>query len=60
MEQAKLKIDQTIDLSTLDRKIVIEPITTQRTRLATLLADITPDNLHSEISFGESVGKEFL
>lgn len=60
MEQAKLKIDQTIDLSTLNRKIVIKPITTQSARLATLLADITPDNRHSEISFGESVGKESL
>ena len=58
MELAHLTIDQTVNISVLRGKIVIEPILTKQTRLDNLLAAITPENTHGEASFGSPVGKE--
>jgi len=60
MELANLKIDQAVNVSVLKGKIIIEPIAITHTQLETLLAGITPDNLHDEKSFGRPVGKELL
>jgi len=37
-------------------RLVIEPV--RRAHLADLLADVTPDNIHAETDWGNSVGKE--
>lgn len=58
MEAASLKLDQTVDVREEDGCIVIEPIRPGNYDLEQLLADITPENIHDEVSFGPAVGKE--
>ena len=42
------------------RVIITKPRALSQTRLEKLLAGITTDNIHAEISFGLPVGKECL
>jgi hypothetical protein len=42
------------------RVIITKPKALSQTRLEKLLAGITTDNIHAEISFGLPVGKECL
>lgn len=58
MEAASLKLDQTVDVREEGGRIVIEPIRPDNYDLERLLADITPENRHDEVSFGPAVGKE--
>lgn len=58
MEATRLRLDDTVDIREESGVIVIEPIREREYGLAQLLAGITPDNLHAEISFGTAVGKE--
>ena len=60
MEAAHLSLDDPIDIREEGGRIVIEPIRANEVDLAQLLAGITPENLHAEVSFGASVGKELL
>ena len=60
MELAQLSVDQRVNVSVVKGKIIVEPIAPEKTRLEDLLAGITPDNIHSEESFGRPVGKEIL
>ena len=53
---AEIKVDVRAEAG----RIIIEPIIDSQETLEQLLGQITPDNLHSEIDFGESVGKELL
>ena len=55
-----LGLDDLVDIREEDGRIVIEPIRTNKYDLAQLLADITPENLHTEIYFGTPFGKELL
>ena len=50
--------DSEVELSLVDGKLVLMPITRQPILLAALLAQITDDNLHSEVSTGDAVGNE--
>lgn len=56
MAASKLAVEQTVDVREEDGRIVIEPIHVNE--LDRLVAGITPDNLHSEVSFGPPIGKE--
>jgi antitoxin MazE len=58
MEAASLRLDETVDVREEGGRIVIEPIRPGIYDLDLLLADITPENLHTEVSFGPAVGKE--
>jgi antitoxin MazE len=58
MEAANLRLEEIVDMREEDGRIVIEPIRTGNYDLDLLLADITPENLHTEVSFGPAVGKE--
>jgi len=60
MEAAHLALDDLVDIHEEDGRIVIEPIRTNKYDLAQLLAEITPENLHTEVDFGTPVGKEIL
>ena len=60
MEAARLSLDAPVDVREEGGRIVIEPIRSTEYDLAQLLAGITPENLHTEISFGVPVGKEIL
>lgn len=60
VRQASLSVDDVVELVVEDGRIVIMPVKTKEYSLDSLMSGITDDNLHSEISFGEPVGKELL
>lgn len=58
MDAAKLHLDATVDVHVEDGRVVIEPV--QADDLASLIAGITPENLHEEADFGPAEGEETL
>lgn len=58
MDAAKLHLDETVDVREEGGRIVIEPVRPDECDLEKLIAAITPENLHAEVSFGPAVGKE--
>lgn len=60
MAAAHLELDAPVDVREEGGRIVIEPIRSNEYDLVQLLADITPENLHTEVDFGSPVGKELL
>ncbi|MGN7964181.1 AbrB/MazE/SpoVT family DNA-binding domain-containing protein [Brucella sp. 22210] len=58
MEAVHLELDTAVDVREEGGRIVIEPVRQPNYRLEELLAGITPDNVHEEVDFGASVGKE--
>jgi len=53
-------IDQgsTVDLTVIEGKLIITPVSEKEYTLDELLAGVTKQNLHQEISTGQPVGKE--
>jgi antitoxin MazE len=58
MEEAKLEIDQPVEVRVEEGRVVIEPVTPREFKLDELLAGVTRDNLHEEEGFGPPVGRE--
>ena len=59
LDAVHVRIDQDVDIRAENGRIVIEPLRKQVT-LESLLSQVTPDNLHGEVDFGSSVGREIL
>lgn len=57
-KETQLRFGETVNMAACDGQIVIAPVRRQRYQLADLLKDITPRNLHGEVSSGAVVGKE--
>ena len=60
LTELNLNAEKKVDVRAEAGRIIIEPIIDSQETLEQLLGQITPDNVHSEIDFGESVGKELL
>lgn len=60
MASAKLSLDDVVDVREEAGRIVIEPVRREEDDVRTLIAAITPENVHAEVSFGASVGQESL
>jgi antitoxin MazE len=60
MAEARLEIDQPVELRVEEGRVVIEPIAPADASLDDLLAGVTADNLHGEEEFGPPVGREAL
>ncbi len=60
MEEARLEIDQAVDVRVEEGRVVIEPLAAPEFTLDALLAGVTRDNLHGEEDFGAPVGREAL
>lgn len=58
MKAASLHLDETVDVREEGGRIVIDPVRPAEFDLANLLAGITPENVHAEVSFGAAAGKE--
>ncbi len=58
MQAARLEIDQAVDVREEEGRIVIEPVRGEDEDLASLVARITPENLHEAVDFGRPAGKE--
>lgn len=48
-----------VEIARSDNKIIVRPLK-QGYSLESLLAHVTPDNMHSEAEFGRPAGKELL
>jgi len=53
-----LQLDQAVDVREEQGRIVIEPVPTEDIDLISLVAGITPENLHEPIEFGSATGGE--
>jgi antitoxin MazE len=60
MKDARFSANQQVNISVSKGRIVIEPVQVVDFDLEELIAGITPENSHSEVSFGKPVGKETL
>ena len=60
MEAAKLTVDAPVDVREEHGRIIVESLGTRSYDLDTLLSGITAENIHTEVDFGEPVGKEAL
>ena len=47
-----------VDLTVEDGQLILHPVPRPAYRLEQLLAEVTKDNLHDEIDFGEPAGRE--
>ncbi|MFC1853818.1 AbrB/MazE/SpoVT family DNA-binding domain-containing protein [candidate division CSSED10-310 bacterium] len=56
--EAKLSQNSYVELSLVDGKLVVTPITPLSITLEGLLAQVTTENIHAEIDTGVSAGKE--
>lgn len=57
-EGAHVQAGATVNVDVEDGRLVITPVGKVTYDLATLLKQVTPENIHEEIDFGPPVGKE--
>jgi antitoxin MazE len=57
-EDAEVKEGTVLNLAVSEGKVVATPVQTKKTSLKQLLAKVTRKNLHAEVDFGPSVGRE--
>lgn len=55
---ANLENDSTVEISLVDGKIVVKPVSAPQWSLDELLAGINKNNIHQEVDSGEPVGNE--
>ena len=58
MKSVAIDIDSEVNISEYHGKIIIEPVKKKEYSLESLLADITEENIQSEVDWGRAVGKE--
>lgn len=56
--ETKLNSGTEVDLSLEDGRLIITPLAEPSYELTELLSQVTPENLHSEIDAGPSIGSE--
>ena len=57
-KEAHVEAGGRVDLSVQKGTLLIRPVRPRRYRLETLLAEITPENLHDEVPTGKAKGRE--
>lgn len=55
---ANLENDSTVEISLVEGKIVVKPVSAPQWSLDELLAGINKNNIHQEVDSGEPVGNE--
>ncbi len=60
LTEVNLSAEKKVEVRAEAGRIIIEPIIETQETLAQLLSQITADNLHGEVDFGDPVGKELL
>jgi antitoxin MazE len=60
MHSVRLALEDTVEIREENGRIVIEPIERAEFNIEDLVAEITPENRHDEVSFGRPVGRELL
>lgn len=57
-DEMEITPESAVEIHIEEGKLIIETITQPKYTLEELLAGITPENLHAEIDWGESMGME--
>ena len=57
-EECGIEADSPVDIVRENNLIIIRPVLKKRFSLDSLLADVTKENMHSEVSTGMPVGRE--
>jgi antitoxin MazE len=57
-KKSKFQPGSRVDLSEVKGKLVITPLETEGCTLEVLLAGVTEDNIHHEVTTGDAVGSE--
>jgi antitoxin MazE len=57
-EEIDLERDTAVDVSVVDGQLVVSPAKVQLYTLESLLAGVTQENLHAELSTGQAIGNE--
>lgn len=57
-DQSMISEDKYVNLTLVDKKIVVEPVEEKQYVLKELIAGINKKNLHKEIDFGKPIGNE--
>lgn len=60
LEQSGIKAQQAVEIKAQEGAIVIEPALSREEQLQQLVDQITPENRHELIDWGEDVGGEIL
>jgi antitoxin MazE len=60
MEAARLQVESAVDVRVEGGRIVIDAVRAPEYDLQTLVAGITPENLHEETDWGPPVGREIV
>lgn len=60
MQSAELKVDDTVELSVEDGRIIITPIHVHNDSLDTLISGITDENIHEKVGVGKRLGRELI
>jgi len=58
-QQTKVKKGSRVRLAVVKGRMVVTPVARERISLKSLLAKVTPENIHPETDWGPPVGKEF-
>lgn len=58
VREAAVEEGTPVDVAFSRGQVVISPVPAQKPRLQDLLDQITPENVHGEVEFGEPVGQE--
>lgn len=59
-DKAGIRDEDMLDIDIKNGKIILIPIKKNEYQLKDLLKNITDENIHDEIDFGESLGREVL
>jgi len=59
LNELQLQAESLIDIRVENGKIIIEPVRAEYD-LSKMISEITPENLHQEVSTGSPIGKELL
>jgi antitoxin MazE len=57
-EECGIEADSPVEIVREDNLIIIRPVRKKGVSLDSLLAEVTKDNIHSEVSTGKPTGKE--
>ncbi len=57
-QQAKVKKGSSVRFTIEKNRLVVEPVEKTKITLASLLAGVTPENIHPETDWGKPMGKE--
>jgi antitoxin MazE len=60
MHAASLNVEDKLELSVEEGRLILVPVKAKEYSLDSLLAGITPENIHAKVDFGSPAGKELL